>query len=88
MFGAFFRVGQKIGLKRFVLFGSYPALAGSGDGADRHFAVAQPDEDFGRGAHHLKTAKVEEEHERRGVGASERAVEREGWQFKALFPTL
>ena len=88
MFGAFFRVGQKIGLERFVLFGSCPALAGTGDRADRHFAVAQPDEDFGRGAHHLKTAKVEEEHEGRGVGSPQRAVEREGWQFKALFPAL
>ena len=50
MFGPFLLVGQQVGLQRAVLFGRGAALAGAGDGADGHFAVAQADEDFGAGA--------------------------------------
>ena len=47
-----------------------------------------PDEDLGAGADHLEAAEVEVEHVGRGVGAPQRAVEREGRQVEGLRPAL
>jgi len=86
--GQFFLVRQEIGLERLVFLGRRPAFAGAGDGADGDLAAKHPHEDLGGGPDHLEAAEIEEEHERRGVGAAQGAVEREGRQREGLGPAL
>ena len=88
MLGQFLLIGQQIKFQRLVFVRRGPAHTGACDGAHGHFAVAQADQNFGRCADDLEAAKVEKEHERRGVGTAQRAIQRKGRQFKALRPAL
>ena len=78
--GAFLGVGQEFLGQRAVLRRRGAAAAGSGDGADRHLAIAHAHEDFGARADHREAVEVEVIEEGRGVHAPQRAVEREGRQ--------
>ena len=83
-----FFVRQKILFLRFVVFGGGAARTGASNGANGDLVAKDPDQDLGAGADHLKTAKVEVEHERRRIGASQRAIERKGLLRELLRPTL
>jgi hypothetical protein len=50
VFGAFLRIGEEAGGVVAVFGLGCPARAGSRDGADGHFTVADAHEDFGAGA--------------------------------------
>ena len=88
MFGEFFFVGHQVQLKGFVLGGGRPAGPRACDGADCDLFAENPHKDFGAGTDDLKTAKVEEEHKRRRIGATQAAVKREGGFPKLLGPAL
>ena len=75
--GALLGVGQQLGFQRLVLLGRGAAPARAGERADRHLAVAHAHQDLGRRADQREGAEVEVEQERRGIGAAQRAVERE-----------
>ncbi len=86
--GALLGVGQQLGLERRVLGRGRAARPGAGDRADGDHAVLDPHQDLGAGADHLEAAEVEVEHVGRGVGAPQRAVEREGRQVEVQPPAL
>ena len=64
------------------------ARAGAGDRPDRHFAVANPDEDLRRRADDLEVLEVEIAQERRRIDPAQRAVEREGGEREGRFEPL
>ena len=88
MLGALLGVGEELGLECEVLGRRGAARAGAGDRADGHGVALDPHQDLGAGADHLEAAEVEVEHVGAGVGAPQRAVEREGRQVEALRPAL
>ena len=88
MLGQFLLIRDQIGLIGAVFLGGGAAFAGACNRTNCHLAIAQPHEDFRAGPDHLKSAEVEEEQEGRRVCPAQRAVKREGRQFKALRPAL
>ena len=63
MFRALLRIGQQVRLIGIVLGGRLTTRAGAGDRTDRHYIIAQPDQDLGAGTHDLKSVKAEKEEE-------------------------
>ena len=86
--GQFFFVRQQIGLQCPIFFRGFAPAPCPGDGPDRYLAAKNPNKNLGGGTHHLKPAEIEVEHERRGVGAPQAAIERERRQRKILRPAL
>ena len=66
------RLGQRL-----VLGVGRRRAARAGDRADGHLAVAHAHEDLGARADEREVAEIEVEEERRGIGAAQRAIERE-----------
>ena len=82
MLGALLGVGQQARLVGAVFVRSRPARAGAGDRPDRHFAIANANQDFRAGPRQRKARQVQEVEEGRGVHPPQRAIEREGRQGK------
>ena len=79
---------QQFYLKCPILFGGSTPRTGSCNGPDRDLTPEHPDEDFRAGTDHLKSAKIEVEHEGGRVRASKGAIKREGRLAKTLAPAL
>ena len=71
-----------------VLAGGGPAWTRSGDGTDRHFALANAHEDLGAGSDDGEAGQVEEIQERRGVHAAQCTIEVERGQRERAGETL
>ena len=86
--GALLRIGEQLVLERLVLVRGRAARARAGDRPDGHRAVAHAHQDFRARADDREIAEVEEEQERRGIDAAQRAVEREGRQRERRLEAL
>src|SRR5579875_1710373 len=80
MLGPLLGIGEKFGLEPQILLPRRSPWSGSGERAERHLPVAQPDEDLRARSRHGEAAKIEEEKKWRGVDPPEGAIEGEGRQ--------
>ena len=74
MFGKFFLISQKVGLKGAIFFRRSTPFAGAGNRADCDFVSKDADQNFRACPYNLKTTEVEIEHKWRWVCAAQRTV--------------
>ena len=88
MLGAFLRIGEQFDFQRLVLVRRGAARARPGDRADRHLVAGDLDQDFRARTRDREGAEIEEVQIRRGVGPSQRAIERKRRQRERRLETL